>query len=567
MAAELHVTPSRATDADGLNLSGAKWFFYQTGTTTPQSVYTTPALSVAHANPVVADSAGKFAPIYFNASLTYRGVLKTADEATTIYDIDPINTEVLASLAASGGSALVGFIHSGSGAVARTAQDKMRDFVSVSDFGAVGDGVTDDTVAINAAISASNNVYAPPGVYLVDPDIGIVLKDGTKLVGAGLMRTIFKAAAKGGTLAELQAYTKGSVIKRAFTPGVANSYVTGCYLADFAVHLNHPAYNAANYRQIGVDLRNITRSTVERVHVGTLGIPGQTVCPVPSASDACQGYGFVLGTKSAGDVDYCGGEVNTLRDCYAWGAFKNIAIDESALSPLSAAHATLIDNCDVQGGHELITQSSQYTAGCIIRDAIIQSNYRQTGNANPTAGLIVSGYNCKAHVKYAEMGTACDTLFEFSSASKNCDGEISYYSYTGASTGTISDAGNKNALKYPDAVSGISSGDLIELYDKAYRRPWVKFHWDGAAIVIDGSSGVQSVTRNGTGDYTVTWAKAFPSANYAISAILDTNASGHGGLVTVGSHSASNMRIYTYAQNGGATTQIDPLFVWIRANS
>lgn len=108
MAAELHVTPSRATDADGLNLSGAKWFFYQTGTTTPQSVYTTSALSVAHASPVVADAGGKFAPIYFNSSLAYRGVLKTSDEATTIYDIDPINSNTLLELAQDTGAGLIG---------------------------------------------------------------------------------------------------------------------------------------------------------------------------------------------------------------------------------------------------------------------------------------------------------------------------------------------------------------------------------------------------------------------------------------------------------------------------
>lgn len=170
MTASLHITPSRATSSNGLNLDGAKWYFYQSGTTTPQSVYTTAALSTPHSNPVVADAAGKFPNIFFNAALSYRGVLKTADDVTTIYDIDPINTDTLSQLAASGGSALVGFLQAGTGAVARTAQSKMRDVVSVKDFGAVGDGVADDTAAIQAAVNAAyssrnKTVHVPNGVY------------------------------------------------------------------------------------------------------------------------------------------------------------------------------------------------------------------------------------------------------------------------------------------------------------------------------------------------------------------------------------------------------------------
>ena len=78
-------------------------------------------------------------------------------------------------LVASSGSANVGHLPAGTGAVATTVQAKLRNLVSVKDFGAVGDGVTDDTTAVQTAITyVINNAAAgakclifPSGVYLV----------------------------------------------------------------------------------------------------------------------------------------------------------------------------------------------------------------------------------------------------------------------------------------------------------------------------------------------------------------------------------------------------------------
>jgi hypothetical protein len=78
-------------------------------------------------------------------------------------------------------SSLITFIQAGAGAVVRTAQAKMRDIVSVTDFGAIGDSNgttgngTDNTVAIQAAVTFANatgrSVYIPTGCYRITAPI------------------------------------------------------------------------------------------------------------------------------------------------------------------------------------------------------------------------------------------------------------------------------------------------------------------------------------------------------------------------------------------------------------
>lgn len=65
----------------------------------------------------------------------------------------------------------VNYSQGGSGAIVRTVDKKLQDFISVKDFGATGDGITDDTGAISVALaSSSKQIYFPPGTYLiVDP--------------------------------------------------------------------------------------------------------------------------------------------------------------------------------------------------------------------------------------------------------------------------------------------------------------------------------------------------------------------------------------------------------------
>jgi len=97
--------------------------------------------------------------------------------AVLTFSVAPPNLSTIevmvASILAIGSTSsdLVSYTPAGTGAVATTVQTKLRESVSVKDFGAVGDGVTDDTAAIQAAIDyAEANakvIYFPTGTFSV----------------------------------------------------------------------------------------------------------------------------------------------------------------------------------------------------------------------------------------------------------------------------------------------------------------------------------------------------------------------------------------------------------------
>jgi len=86
-------------------------------------------------------------------------------------------------------SSAVDYNQGGTGAVDRTVKAKLQETVSVKDFGAVGDGVTDDTAAIQAALdSGKKRIHMPEGTYKVTDRIAV--PDGVSLTGAGKDITI-----------------------------------------------------------------------------------------------------------------------------------------------------------------------------------------------------------------------------------------------------------------------------------------------------------------------------------------------------------------------------------------
>ena len=76
-------------------------------------------------------------------------------ECTAANPITPGTTSITWAVSLTASISTLSFLQAGTGAVARDAQSKMREVVSAEDFGAIGDGVTDDYAAISAAISAA----------------------------------------------------------------------------------------------------------------------------------------------------------------------------------------------------------------------------------------------------------------------------------------------------------------------------------------------------------------------------------------------------------------------------
>ncbi|TAA27680.1 hypothetical protein EA661_13075 [Pseudoxanthomonas winnipegensis] len=100
------------------------------------------------------------------------------------------------------GAAMVAYVQGGDGAIARSVQDKLRDSISVKDYGAVGDGLVDDTAAFVAAISDYRSVYVPRGYYKISSTL-LLLKSSFRLWGDGIDNTNLVFTSAVGTCVQI----------------------------------------------------------------------------------------------------------------------------------------------------------------------------------------------------------------------------------------------------------------------------------------------------------------------------------------------------------------------------
>lgn len=250
-------------------------------------------------------------------------------------------------------------------------------------------------------------------------------------------------------------------------------------------------------------MRKIARSVVKRVHVGTVGILGQPVAPTPAAADAVQWVRLSRGHPVFELGAYAGEEVNTIRDCFAWGAYKGLVLDDLKLSPGSGAHATVVDNLDVQSVHAGVVQESQNGAGCSFTRLSDSEPGAQQGSAEPTTCLLVGGYSNRIHSKYIEAGAAIDVIIKLDTASVANEVDFEHCSFIAPGAGAFIDLGLRNNLRYrDDVVTGNGTSGAwrpVVTYSRGNRQVSYVGFWNGASMTVVGAT----LTRNGVCDYSV----------------------------------------------------------------
>ena len=212
----------------------------------------------------------------------------------------------LASTAAGKGAELVGFKQAGAGAVPTTVQPKLLETVSVKDFGATGDGVTDDTASIQNAINFVSNsdfraLWFPAGTYnftrlycyydaILNPDYNInrnakitLQGDGTKPEASGIAGTILNSTVTTGDCLIVSALSEDTAPYRSRDFNMRDITVQGATSGYLMVlggvispHLEYVRLYQSNAAGSGLRISTSFFATLEKIQIQNYGVGTKT---------------------------------------------------------------------------------------------------------------------------------------------------------------------------------------------------------------------------------------------------------------------------------------------------
>lgn len=184
-------------DLDGTPLTGGSAYYGAAGLnplTNPIPVFWDSAGTAPASQPIKTLNgypirSGTPALVFANQAYSLLVVNKKGQTVYYLQDSADLPSNLGVLLAGTHGGSLINWQRTEAGSVLRTIESKLYETVSVLDFGAVGDGVSNDTDAIQAAINTGKAVYFPQGTYLCN----VTLTEQFRLHGDGIEKTILKA--------------------------------------------------------------------------------------------------------------------------------------------------------------------------------------------------------------------------------------------------------------------------------------------------------------------------------------------------------------------------------------
>lgn len=274
------------------------------------------------------------------------------------------------------------------GAVNRPINDKLSEMVSVKDFGAVGDGATNDYAAFASAVaslpSTGGVIYVPDSTgYLINTQIDcnkpILWKIGNTTITGPSAGSLFNfqvnnSGIEGSSNTVLKA-TQGS------TSIIHNNQTLNCHYWDLILDMNNCTNLIGLYHDGGwyIDVKNIYIDLANEVSTSYSFKIQSTIISGPGSTGSYGGafvgtYSNVIGGKLwiQGDTSGAGYQVTTMTftTCSVSNVIINLAAILSFIQPvvqITANNQKFFDltNC---GGVTLIggDYESQGHTGCIV---------------------------------------------------------------------------------------------------------------------------------------------------------------------------------------------------------
>jgi len=216
---------------------------------------------------------------------------------------------------------------------ARTLANRFADVVNVKDFGAVGDGVADDTAAIQAAInSLSGTIYFPDGVYVTSSTINLN-NLAQQIIGSSRTSAIITASHMNGpvltitaprcTVNNIRIDSLSGSIRRAASP--VGKTTPDATVAGVSNNHGIMVLNTGVSQLTHIQIKNVDVSAQPGCGIYRGGVGSETIIESVSIT-SCGGHGILIddGSYGAGTIGRAGiGEISfcIIQDCWGHGIF------------------------------------------------------------------------------------------------------------------------------------------------------------------------------------------------------------------------------------------------------